>query len=234
MTSTPLPVARAGSFGGSGCLFWSEVVHVLIVAENAIIVPVHTEGSDPPETREVLTLALARTVESARRERDWSINHLAQLSGVSRAMITRIERGETQPTAALLARLSGAFGLTLSELIASAEGSEDRLSRYELQPEWSDPETGYVRRAISPTASSMLQLVEVQLPAAARVVMPRESYLFIDQQIWVMSGHLRFIEGGQVNDLHPGDCLQLGKPQTCVFENPTTVSCRYLVVIRKQ
>jgi uncharacterized cupin superfamily protein len=80
----------------------------------------------------------------------------------------------------------------------------------------------------------MLQLVEVQLPAAARVVMPRESYLFIDQQVWVLSGHLRFTEGAQVHDLHAGDCLQLGEPETCVFENPATASCRYLVVVRKR
>lgn len=191
------------------------------------------EGDADPE-RELLPRALARTVESARRERNWSISQLAQLSGVSRAMIARIEQGEAQPTAALLARLSGAFGVTLSELIASAENSERRLSRCKTQPKWSDPETGYSRRAISPAASSMLQLVEVRLPATARVVLPRESYLFIEQQIWVLSGQLRFIEGDEVHDLDPGDCLQLGEPQTCVFENTTTVTCLYLVAIRKR
>jgi transcriptional regulator with XRE-family HTH domain len=181
-----------------------------------------------------LSASLAATVEAGRQERGWSVNALAQASGVSRAMIARIERGDVQPTAALLARLSGAFGMTLSELVASAEGVPDRLSRHERQPVWRDPETGYFRRAVSPTASLMLQLVEVELPAGARVPMPRESYLFIDQQIWVLEGRLRFIEGEESHELMAGDRLQLGEPQACIFENPTNTVCRYLVAIRKR
>jgi transcriptional regulator with XRE-family HTH domain len=189
---------------------------------------------EPAAHPEGLGASLAATVEAGRQERGWSINALAQASGVSRAMIAKIERGDVQPTAALLARLSGAFGMTLSELVASAEGAPDRLSRRERQPVWRDPETGYVRRAVSPTASLMLQLVEIELPARARVPMPLESYLFIDQQIWVLEGRLRFIEGDEVHELAAGDCLQLGEPEACVFENPTNTVCRYLVAIRKR
>jgi transcriptional regulator with XRE-family HTH domain len=191
----------------------------------------------PPETQaptDGLTESLAATVTSARLERGWSVNVLAQESGVSRAMIARIERGEVQPTAALLARLSGALGMTLSELIAHAEGAPDRLARYQRQPVWRDPETGYLRRAVSPAASVMLQLIEVELPPHARVSMPRESYLFIDQQIWILEGQMRFVEGDQTHDLEAGDCLQLGEPQTCVFVNPTHLTCRYLVALRKR
>jgi len=181
-----------------------------------------------------LAASLAATVESARLRRGWSVNALAQMSGVSRAMITRIERADVQPTAALLARLSGALGMTLSELVASAEGGPDRVARRATQPVWTDPETGYVRRAVSPAASVMLQLVEVELPPLARVAMPKESYLFIDQHIWVLKGRLRFVEGEQTHDLGTGDCLQLGDPQACVFENPGPGTCRYLVALRKR
>jgi transcriptional regulator with XRE-family HTH domain len=162
------------------------------------------------------------------------VNALAQASGVSRAMIARIERSEVQPTAALLARLSGAFGMTLSELVANAEGAPNRLSRHGVQPIWRDPETGYLRRAVSPSSSVLLQLVEVELPPLAHVSMPRESYLFIDQQIWVLEGRLRFVEGELVHDLEVGDCLQLGDPQNCTFENPMRSICRYLVALRKR
>jgi transcriptional regulator with XRE-family HTH domain len=149
-------------------------------------------------------------------------------------MIAKIERGDVQPTAALLGRLSGALGMTLSELIASAEGAPERIVRRRNQQVWTDPETGYIRRAVSPPASSMLQLVEVELPAWERVPMPRESYLFIDQQIWVLAGRLRFLEGEETHELRVGDCLQLGEPQNCVFENPASSICRYLVALRKR
>lgn len=181
-----------------------------------------------------LNTSLAATLEAARREQGWSINALAQNSGVSRAMIAKIERGDVQPTAALLGRLSGALGMTLSELVASAEAAQDRVARRDRQPVWRDPETGYVRRAVSPGLRPMLQLVEIELPPLARVPMPRESYLFIDQQIWVLQGKLHFTEGDQAHELGVGDCLQLGEPQACVFENPTDSPCRYLVAIRKR
>jgi transcriptional regulator with XRE-family HTH domain len=185
-------------------------------------------------TASEFTASLAATVSTARLERGLSVNVLAHESGVSRAMIAKIEHGEVQPTAALLGRLSGALGMTLSELVAHTEDVVDRLVRCEQQPVWRDPESGYVRRAVSPSASGMLQLVEVELPPRARVSMPMESYLFIDQQIWVLEGHLRFVEGDEVHELDVGDCLQLSEPQNCIFENPTRTTCRYLVALRKR
>src|SRR5919202_1401460 len=96
--------------------------------------------------------------------------------GVSRAMIAKIERAEAQPTAALLGRLSGALGITLSELIARAEHSDRRLARAADQPAWIDPDTGYTRRALSPASGGPLELVEVELPAGAQVSYPPDAY----------------------------------------------------------
>jgi transcriptional regulator with XRE-family HTH domain len=209
--------------------------HDLIVHNFVPIVSYMTDASASAEVLEDrLSASLAATLESARVSRRWSVNALARASGVSRTMISKIEHGDVQPTAALLARLSGALGMTLSELISSAEGPPDRVSRRREQHVWTDPETSYVRRAVSPTASEKLQLVEVELPGWARVPMPRESYLFIDQQIWVLAGQLHFIEGEVAHDLRVGDCLQLGEPQDCVFENRTGTTCRYLVALRKR
>ena len=187
-----------------------------------------------PTPTDPLSASLAASVQSARLAHGMTTSALAQASGVSRAMITKVERGEAQPTAALLGRLSGALGMTLSELVASAEGRPDRLAREREQPVWTDPETGYIRRALSPDSRAALQLIEVELPGLTSVSMPRESYLFIDQQIWVLQGSLRFIEGDQTHDLEAGDCLALGEAQACVFENPGESACRYLVAIRKR
>ncbi|GIF98254.1 helix-turn-helix domain-containing protein [Catellatospora citrea] len=180
-----------------------------------------------------LTAALAATVRTTREQQGLTVAAVAEVSGVSRAMISKVERGEAQPTAALLGRLSGALGLTLSELIARAEGDAVRLSRRDEQPVWTDPETGYVRRAVSPPGSSALELVEVELPPGTEVAYPAQAYRFIDQQIWMLSGHLRFVEGDQVHELDAGDCLQLGAPADCVFVNTTTAPCRYLIVLDK-
>ncbi|MBA2473103.1 MAG: helix-turn-helix transcriptional regulator, partial [Pseudonocardiales bacterium] len=98
-------------------------------------------------------------------------------------MIGKVERGEAQPTAALLGRLSGALGMTLSELVARAEGDDRRLVRAADQPTWTDPDTGYRRRAVSPASGGPLELVEVDLPAGTEVSYPADAYAFIHQQI---------------------------------------------------
>src|SRR5919106_6258055 len=107
-----------------------------------------------------LTAAIATTVQAARRSRGLSVEELAQRSGVSRAMIGKIERRQAQATAALLGRLSAALGMTLSELVAHAERDDRRLLRAAEQPAWTDPVSGYVRRALSPPAGTPLELVE--------------------------------------------------------------------------
>src|SRR6266511_6247314 len=119
-----------------------------------------------------LSASLAATLYAARLARELTASALAERSGVSRAMIGKIERGEAQPTAVLLGRLSGALGMTLSELVARAENTGDLLRRAADQPVWKDPATGYQRRAVSPVTDGPLELVEVDLPAGASVSYP--------------------------------------------------------------
>lgn len=159
---------------------------------------------------------------------------LAERAGVSKAMISKIERGEASPTATILGRLSGAFGLQLSMLLALAEGAGDRLCRAADQPVWTDPETGYTRRVVSPRNGDMLELVEITLPPGVRISYPSSAFIFQQQQIWVLQGSLVFEEGELVHKLEAGDCLQLGPPAPCTFFNPGSRPCIYLVALVKR
>jgi transcriptional regulator with XRE-family HTH domain len=182
-----------------------------------------------------LSRSLASTLQDARRARGLSAGALAERSGVSRAMIGKIERGTAQPTAALLGKLAGALGLTLSELVAKAEDDRPvRLHRFADQPVWTDPGTGYRRRAVSTAPGGASELVEVELPAGADVGFPPDTYAFALHQIWLLSGRLRFHEGDDVHELAPGDCLQLGPPAPCRYLNPGPDPCRYLVVLTRR
>jgi transcriptional regulator with XRE-family HTH domain len=183
---------------------------------------------------DALTQALATAVKDARLALGLSVSALAERSGVSRAMITKVERAEAQATAALLGRLSGALGMTLSELVARAEHDDRRLVRAADQPRWVDPQSGYERRAISPVPGGPLELVEIELPVGATVSYPAESYAFVHQQIWVLHGRLVFVEGDDEHDLRAGDCLELGPPVACRFHNPSTRPSRYLVALARR
>lgn len=170
-------------------------------------------------------------IRAEREGRGWSLTDLAGRAGVSRAMIHKVERGASSPTAQLLGKLSGAFGLTMSTLIARAEVESGRLLRRQDQPEWTDPETGHLRRHVTPASGLPLDLVQVTLPARQSVPMPAASYVFIRQVIWVLDGALVFEEGAVRHRMGAGDCLELGPPVDCVFRNETDRPCSYAVVV---
>jgi transcriptional regulator with XRE-family HTH domain len=178
-----------------------------------------------------VTAALAARLKTEREGRGWSVAELAERSGVSRAMISKVERAEASPTAALLGKLSGAFGLTLSALLARAEQSTGRLARRVQQPQWTDPDTHYQRRVVSPPTGGPLEIVEVALPAGASVTFPAAAYTFRYHQILVLAGMLTLIEGGTEHALSRGDCLELGPPAPVTYANRTGRSCTYLVLL---
>lgn len=174
---------------------------------------------------------LGARIRAERESRGWSLTDLAERAAVSRAMIHKIERGDSSPTANLLGKLSGAFGLSMSTLLARAEALIGHLLRKDDQPLWTDPETGYVRRQVSPRSDMPLDLVEVSLPAGKEVSMPASAYAFIRQLIWVLEGDLTFIEGHVRHELHQGDCLHLGAAADCIFRNEGERSCTYAVIV---
>jgi transcriptional regulator with XRE-family HTH domain len=180
---------------------------------------------------------LGAHIKAEREGRGWSLTDLAARSGVSRAMINKVERGESSPTASLLGRLSGAFGLTLSTLLARTEAmGGGRLARAGDQPRWEDPATGYVRRQVAPSPGSdlPLDLVHVELPAGASVRFPASAFTFIRQIVWVLEGRLTFVEGEHVHELETGDCLELGPPSECMFRNDGERACEYAVVVLRR
>lgn len=172
-------------------------------------------------------------IRSERLARQWSLEDLSERSGVSRAMLSRIERRESSPTAELLVRIAAAFTMTLSTLIARAEGESGSIARRADQRRWVDPATGYERRHLSPPDETAVDLVEVALPAGAEVAFPADSYAFISQQIWLIDGRLDFHEGSVVHRLEAGDCLRLGQPADCRFVAPGPGGARYLVAVRR-
>lgn len=170
-------------------------------------------------------------IRAERENRGWSLTELASRAEVSRAMIHKVERGESSPTANLLGKLSGAFGLSMSTLLARAEGVGGQLQRRADQPRWTDPDTGYIRRQVSPRSDMPLDLVEVTLPPGKQVPMPASAYAFIRQLIWVLSGSLVFVEGTTRHELETGDCLRVGPPGDCVFRNESEAPCTYAVIV---
>jgi transcriptional regulator with XRE-family HTH domain len=172
---------------------------------------------------------IACRVKARRQALGLTLDQLAEISGVSRAMISRIERGEASPTAVLLCRVAGGLGMTLSALLATPADAEP-LVRASERAQWKDPATGYVRRAVSPTTAPM-DIVDVSLPPGARVAYDNVAPLPITQLVWVLNGDLRLTADGATHDLGDGDCLLMRLDRPIVYENTTQKNVRYAVVL---
>jgi transcriptional regulator with XRE-family HTH domain len=176
---------------------------------------------------------IAQRVRDLRAARGLSLDTLAEHCGVSRSMISLIERGESSPTAVLLEKLATGLGVPLASLFDSPEPAREPVARRADQLLWRDPHSGYVRRNVSPGgAASPIQIVEVSFPAKARVAYEtgaREPR--IHQQVWVLEGRIDVTIGEDHYRLDAGDCLAMVLDRPMTYYNPTRKAARYAVVI---
>lgn len=179
--------------------------------------------------------AIAAKLRELRAEQGLTIEALATASGVSRAMISKIERGEASPTAALLARLCSALGFSLSTFFADQTTAPSPLLPRREQPVWRDPETGYIRRSVSPAGSpSRVDIVEVDFPSGARVSFPPQPQRGELQHVWLFEGELEMTVGESTHRLSPGDCLFMPLGRGHIFYNPGKTPARYAVIFERQ
>jgi transcriptional regulator with XRE-family HTH domain len=179
---------------------------------------------------------IAGRVRALRAERGLSLEALANKSGVSRSALSLIERAETSPTAVLLDKLAAGLGVTLSSLFEDANSRAtpaSPLARSAEQPIWQDPLSGYQRRSVSPAGvGSPLQIVEVEFPPGARVLMENAPRDFVQhQQLWMLAGEMEIGVGEQTYRMGAGDCLAFRLDQPTHFHNPGNDPARYAVMV---
>jgi|SRR5579883_1452757 len=183
---------------------------------------------------EPITSRIAVRIRDLRAARGLSLEELAEKSGVSRSMLSLIEREESSPTAVVLNKIAASFGVPLAVFFDDPGARARPLSRASDRQTWRDPQTGYLREVLSPSGiAAPFQLVQVTLPPGATVqydgVNRARSY---HQQIWVLEGRLEVSLDGNLHRLEEGDCLAWDvddRPHS--FNNTSRKRTRYAVIV---
>src|SRR5437667_171072 len=170
-----------------------------------------------------LNQRIAERVRELRAAQALSLDALARKSGVSRSMISLIERGESSPTAVVLERLAAGLGVMLASLFdapaAAPQTPSGPVARRDDQPQWQDPASGYLRRNVSPPGVPQpMQIVEVQFPPGSRVAFEtgaRDARVY--QQVWVLDGAIDVTLGTERHRLRQGDCLAMAPDRPALF-----------------
>jgi transcriptional regulator with XRE-family HTH domain len=176
---------------------------------------------------------IAGRLRSLRADRRMTLDGLAARSEVSRSMISLVERGESSPTAVVLEKIATALNVPLATLFDDPGAAPNPVSRPADRSAWRDPESGYVRRNISPANfPSPIRIVDVTLPGGARVAYETGAReLSIHQQIWVQDGRIEVTVGGETHRLSQDDCLAMQLNRPVAFRNRTRKAARYLVIV---
>ena len=192
------------------------------------------------ETATGLDQRIATRVGELRAARALSLDGLAGKSGVSRSMISLIERGESSPTAVVLEKLAAGLGVTLASLFeasaAAGAAPTGPIARRDDQPLWRDPASGYRRRNVSPSGVPQpMHIVEVHFPARARVAFESGARdTRVHQQVWLLEGAIDITVGTKRHRLRQGDCLAMELDRPTMFHNPTRKTARYAVVVASE
>jgi transcriptional regulator with XRE-family HTH domain len=165
--------------------------------------------TSPDARHEIVERRIAQRLARLRSEHGWSLEALAERTGISRATLSRLERSELSPTAAMLGKLCTVYGWTLSRLMADVETRPPNFLSAAEQPTWTDPESGYRRRIVSPPAPGLRgEVVEVHLPAGATVSFETSPVAGLEHHLWMLAGSLALEVEGARFQLRAGDCLR--------------------------
>lgn len=184
---------------------------------------------------EDINILIAQQVREIRLARGYTLDILASRCQVSRSAISLIERGEASPTAVVLEKLANGLGVPLTQLFDSPQNTQSPqpMVRRTQQAEWKDPETGYIRRQVSPPNwKSPFQIVEIEFPAQSRVTYETSTNSkVVLQQIWVIEGQIDIQLGENFYALQEGDCLAMQLDQPIIYSNPSSKAARYILVV---
>jgi transcriptional regulator with XRE-family HTH domain len=188
--------------------------------------PIGHHSSEPTDRR------MARRLASLRAERGWTLEALAGRTGISRATLSRLERCELSPTATMLNKLCAQYGWTASRLMAEAESGPPTVVRLGEQVTWKDPETGHVRRVLSPPHSNLKgELVEVWLPPGSSVAYDVSPLPGLEHHLWMLDGVLSLDIEGTGFRLEKDDCVRYVLSGSSRFVCGSKRPARYLLAM---
>lgn len=191
--------------------------------------------TNPEAGDDVGAAELARRVADAlrkyRRDRQLSLDDLSARSGVSRAALSQIEGGRTNPTLAVLWKIAVGLEIPFHDLLGG--GSEDGvlILRAGDAPPLRSADNRTESRLLSPGgASTDTEVYELKLiPKAVHRSEPHARGT--TETVVVLTGALRLTVAGTGYDLSAGDSVYFRADVEHSYENRSTRETRFIDVI---
>ncbi|TGK01706.1 XRE family transcriptional regulator [Leptospira semungkisensis] len=160
-----------------------------------------------------LIQSIGSLVRKRRQELGLSLGKLAELSQVSRGMLSLVESGKAAPSIALLWKISRAIRLPLSSLMEFSKEEFPKIFRKEDSEENQLEGGNYkIRPLLHEETRFQVRLFEVRLFSGVAKTFITKTQSKQRQNLLLQSGSLRLKVGGKWFDLEEGDTMTfLGK-----------------------
>lgn len=152
---------------------------------------------------------VAGRLRELRARRGMTLRQFAGLTGVSRSMLSKIERGQTAPTATTLGRIAEGLGASISRLLGGPPGmAEVTVMRADEQPVFRVPVSNFQRRSLSPLEESGGVDVALNLlpPGQSSGRFPAHRH-GVREILVLVDGHLLVHIDDQRHELSEGDSI---------------------------
>lgn len=165
-----------------------------------------TKDAKPTQTPDAINRHLGARVKDLRKLRGWSLDALAHASGVSRSMLSDIEREQANPTLAVTMRIAQAFGMSLGDLIEmpSATSAVTVIRAHDHAYDYRSDKSCRIRTLSPLNLEKDVEFYEVQLQPGGEL---RSAAHFEGTRefLAVQKGQVR-VESAEDNEtLQPGD-----------------------------
>jgi len=174
-----------------------------------------------------ITQQIATTLKATRARRGWSLTLTAANTGVSKAMLGQIERGESSPTVATLWKIASGMNIPFSAFISAPEQHEGVLRRTGVPAPVSAGENAMRVTPLFPFDARLgFEMLVVEVVAGgASASSPHERGVI--EHVIVVSGELELNIDGVWHRLASGDGMRFAADRPHGYRNSTAAPVRF-------
>lgn len=161
-----------------------------------------------------------------------SLDQVAANSGVSKSMLSKIERNQTNPTLGTVWRLAAAFGVGIEEIVGKRAGDTEikRVKAFET-PTLKSADGGVTVRILGPIdLAGLMEWYDISAdPGSALISEPHETGAV--EHLTVLSGSVSVESGGRRSEAASGETIRYAADVRHAIRNPHTKPARVILVV---
>ena len=176
--------------------------------------------------------AVGQTINRLRKEKHLTLDQLAAVCGVSKSMLSQIERNETNPTLATVWRLAEALGETIDDIVRGDEpGHSLTVIRGASVPILNDAKGHYSLKVLGPASLvNDMEWYEIDMAAGGKMTSNPHTAR-TTEHLTVFSGEFEVTVGGETEPVKAGETARYAADQPHEIRNVGETNGRALLVV---